>query len=176
MLSVSQYHGVIEKEYDSNVLIRSKEESRRYFIVKPNDLVVNVMWLHYRGLGVSSIEGIVSPDYHVYKIDSKIVDPQFLNYLVRSNLYLNEYPRYLRGIRPNSSRIREYSFMRLPLLLPPLFEQNKISEYLRNAESNIDSLIGKFQRQNQQLQEYRQVLTTTLVTGKIDVRQRMTIP
>ncbi len=165
-----RYYARKEKEKQHVDAGRSKEESQRYFIVEPNDLVVNVMWLHHSGLGVSSIEGIVSPDYHVYKINSKIIDPQFLNYLVRSDVYISEYAKHLRGIRPNSSRIPEHDFMRLPLLLPHLNEQIQISDFLNRENSKIDSLIEKIQSQNKQLQEYRQTLISTLVTGKVDLR------
>ncbi len=166
MLSVSQYVGIIEKEYDSEEQIRTKEESTKYFVVEPGNLVVNMMWLQYRGLGVSFIGGIASPDYKVYKINSQIIDPNFLNYLVRSDVYLNEYFKHLRGIRPNSSRIPNHEFMRLSLVIPPINEQTKIANYIEKESSKIFFLINKIQSQIKFFYEYRKSLILDFVTGK----------
>ena len=169
MLSVSQYLGIIEKKYESEELIRTKEESQRYFVVEPGDLVVNVMWLQYRGLGVSSKVGIVSPDYQVYKINSRIIQPDFLHHLVRSDMYLNEYPKHFRGIRPNSSRISQYDFMRLPLLLPPtLEEQKQIADFLNYKTKQIDDNISKSERLIECFKEERQALVNQVVTKGLD--------
>jgi len=169
MLSVSQYLGIIEKKYESEELIRTKEESQRYFVVEPGDLVVNVMWLQYRGLGVSSKTGIVSPDYQVYKINSRIVQPDFLHHLVRSDMYLNEYPKHFRGIRPNSSRISQYDFMRLPLLLPPTIrEQKQIADFLNYKTNQIDDNLVKSQTLVELLKEERQAIIDQAVTKGLD--------
>jgi len=171
MLSVSQFKGIIFKEYDSENLIRTKEESLRYLVVNKNDLVVNVMWLQFRGIGVSFIDGIVSPDYKVYEIDTDLFHPKLLHHLVRSEKYVKEYPRHLRGIRPNSSRIGTYDFLRLPLTIPSIKEQQQIVEYLDTKTQEIDTLIEKESNRIDLLKEYRQSLISNVVTGKIDVRQ-----
>jgi type I restriction enzyme, S subunit len=173
MLSVSQFFGIIEKQYESKELIKSEEETTRYLVVEPTDLVVNVMWLQYRGLGVSFIDGIVSPDYRVFKVDCNSVSPYFINYLVRSDLYVNEYPRHLRGIRPNSSRISCHDFLRLPFFIPPLQEQQQIVDHLDQKTKEIDTLIEKQNQRINLLKDYRQSLISEVVTGKIDVRNEV---
>ena len=168
MLSVSQYLGIIDKKYDFDSQIRTKEDSLRYFVVEKNDLVVNVMWLQFRGLAVSFIEGIVSPDYHVYSVNSSIILPQFLNYLVRSNVYLNEYPKHLRGIRPNSSRMPRYDFKRLPLILPPIIEQEKIVECLEESNNKISPVVSQLETQIKILNDFRGTIISLYTTGKIN--------
>jgi type I restriction enzyme, S subunit len=170
MLSVSQYLGIIEKEYDSEDSIPSKNDTLRYFVVEPNDLVVNVMWLQFRGLAVSNLDGIVSPDYAVFKTNTNIVFPKYLHYLLRSDIYLNEYPKHLQGIRPNSSRIKKYDFLRIPLILPPLDEQKDISKKLDDLDIVLDNLIIKIKSQMEFFKKYKQILVSQIILGKIDVR------
>jgi type I restriction enzyme, S subunit len=168
MLSVSQTLGIIEKKYDSEIQMRTQEESSTYRVVEPDDLVVNNMWIQYRGLGVSSINGIVSPAYYVYKINSEKISPNFLNFLVRSDLYANEYRRWLQGIRPNSLQISTYNFTRLPLVLPSRREQEQIYDFLQNVTIQIDELIAKSKSQITLLKEKRQATITQAVTKGLD--------
>jgi type I restriction enzyme, S subunit len=163
MLSVSQTLGIIEKEYGYESQIRTKEDSLDYLVVHPTNLVVNKMWIQYRGLGVSFIEGIVSPAYRIYKINSKIIEPKFLNYLVRSDIYLNEYPRHLKGIRPNSLEIIENVFVRLPLILPPLTEQQQITKYLD----------VKIQKINYEIKQNKNLIYLLNEKRKISINQVM---
>ncbi len=57
---------------------------------------------------------------------------------------------------------------RIPL--PPIEEQREIIEYLDNYRVEIDTLISKYQKQIELMQEYRTSLISQAVTGKIDVR------
>ena len=119
MLSVSELHGVIPKQYDSEEQKRTEEELENYRVVKPDQLVVNSMWLNHLGLGVSDYEGYVSPAYRVYDISDRVL-PRFAHHLLRSNLYLNIYLRYLYGIRPNSFQIKSCDWGSIPVVVPDI--------------------------------------------------------
>jgi type I restriction enzyme S subunit len=54
--------------------------------------------------------------------------------------------------------------------LPPKSEQKEILEFLKTETSTIDTLITKYQKQIDLMQEYRTALISQAVTGKIDVR------
>ncbi len=57
------------------------------------------------------------------------------------------------------------------ILLPPtLDEQQSIIDYIKSEVSIIDTLISKYQKQIDLMQEYRTSLISQAVTGKIDVR------
>jgi type I restriction enzyme, S subunit len=58
---------------------------------------------------------------------------------------------------------------RIPL--PPIDEQKEIIAYLDNYRIEMDSLISKYQKQIDLMQEYRTSLISQAVTGKIDVRE-----
>lgn len=53
---------------------------------------------------------------------------------------------------------------------PPLPEQAAIAAYLDKKTAKLDALVGKVEEAVERLQEYRTVLITAAVTGKIDVR------
>lgn len=58
------------------------------------------------------------------------------------------------------------------ILLPPSQEeQQSIIEFIQSETSTIDTLISKYQKQIDLMQEYRTSLISQAVTGKIDVRE-----
>ena len=58
------------------------------------------------------------------------------------------------------------------ILLPrSLTEQQAIIEFIKSETSTIDTLISKYQKQIDLMQEYRTSLISQAVTGKIDVRE-----
>ena len=71
MLSVSGYRGIEIKYYEHEEQKRSAKELCDYRVVRKGQLVVNTMWLNYAGLGVSDLEGYVSPAYRSYWISEK---------------------------------------------------------------------------------------------------------
>ena len=59
----------------------------------------------------------------------------------------------------------------LPILLPPLLEQIAIADYLDQKTVGIDQTVARTERQIELLREYRIVLISAVVTGKVDVRE-----
>lgn len=57
----------------------------------------------------------------------------------------------------------------IPVLVPPISEQKKITAYLDSATTRIDTLIAKTERSIELLREHRTALITAAVTGKIDL-------
>jgi len=58
----------------------------------------------------------------------------------------------------------------LPLLLPPPAEQNAIVDFLERETARLHPMVAKAETALERLREYRTVLITAAVTGKIDVR------
>ena len=145
MLSVSEYHGVIPREYEHEEQKRTEEELENYRVVRPGQLAVNSMWLNHLGLGVSDHIGHVSPAYNVYDLSYRL-DRRFAHHLMRSNYYLKIYLRYLYGIRPNSFQIKSNDWASIPIIVPDLPTQRAIADFLDRETVRIDSLIEKKQR------------------------------
>lgn len=142
MLSVSSYRGIEVKDYSHDSQRRTDEMVENYRVVRPGQLVVNTMWLNYGGLGMSSLDGHVSPAYRAYSVTHH-QSLRFLNYLLRSTAYIALYTKFLTGIRPNSLQMSRDDLMKVPVLLPPLAEQECIADYLDRETATIDALIEK---------------------------------
>jgi len=54
---------------------------------------------------------------------------------------------------------------------PPLNEQKEISNFIHNEIKKIEILISNIISETKKIQEYRQVLITSVITGKIDLRE-----
>lgn len=54
------------------------ETTEGYKICLRNDLVINTLWAWMGAMGVSPIEGIVSPAYNVY-IPARCLDPGYVD-------------------------------------------------------------------------------------------------
>jgi type I restriction enzyme, S subunit len=145
MLSVSEYHGVVPREYEDEDQKRTDEELENYRVVRPGQLAVNSMWLNHLGLGVSEHTGYVSPAYNVYDVSDRL-DYRFAHHLMRSNYYLKIYLRYLYGIRPNSFQIKSNDWASIPIIVPDLTTQRQIADFLDRETARIDLLIDKKQQ------------------------------
>ena len=145
MLSVSEYRGVVPRDYEHEDQKRTDEELENYRVVRPGQLAVNSMWLNHLGLGVSEHTGHVSPAYNVYDISERL-DRRFVHHLMRSNYYLKIYLRYLYGIRPNSFQIKSNDWASIPIIVPDLATQRQIADFLDRETARIDLLIEKKQR------------------------------
>ena len=59
----------------------------------------------------------------------------------------------------------------IPVVVPGLAEQRRISEFLDRETTKIDALLAKVHQAIDRLKELRTALITAAVTGKIDVRE-----
>tara|TARA_R110001606_G_scaffold117232_4_gene246633 strand:+ start:4086 stop:5456 length:1371 start_codon:yes stop_codon:yes gene_type:complete len=142
MLSVSEYRGVVPRDYENEQQRRSDDELTTYRVVRPGQLAVNTMWLNHLGLGVSDHLGHVSPAYAVYEISPRL-NGRFAHHLLRSQFYLKIYLRYLYGIRPNSHQIKTDDWNSIPIIVPPLDSQKEIADFLDRETARIDQLVEK---------------------------------
>ncbi|MBZ5733588.1 restriction endonuclease subunit S [Nocardioides sp. TRM66260-LWL] len=141
----------------------------RYFVARPNDLVVNPMWLIGGAIGVSDKRGAVSPDYRVFEI-ADVLDPWYLNAVLRSAPYFDQYRLYTRSNTTFDRRIKQNDLDNLPIPIPPMDEQRVIVAHINEQTTQIDALISKTQEHIALARERRSALITAAVTGQIDVR------
>ena len=168
MLSLSSYTGIQIKHYEYENTKRSKEESLTYFVVEPNQLVVNPMWQIQRGIGISYLHGIVSPGYRVYYIDLERLISQYLHYLMRSDGYVDEYNKHIRGLTTYDRSVKKEDFEKIGVLLPSKQEQTQIANFLDRKTGQIDELIRIKERRIELLHEQRTVLINQAVTKGLD--------
>jgi len=162
LLSVSHLTGVTPRS-EKNVNMFLAEDYSGSKRCQANDLVINTMWAWMGALGVSPVEGIVSPAYGVYRLYGEVY-PRFLDSLLRTPQYIAEYIRRSTGI--HSSRLRLYPdrFLDMPLLLPSIQEQKRIVDFLDRKTAEIDEAIAQKQRLTELLQEQKAILINQAVT------------
>lgn len=169
LLTVSHITGVTLRS-EKVVTMTEAESTEGYRVVRLNDLVINTLWGWMGALGVSSLNGIVSPAYGVYRPTIAGVDPTFMHHLYRSAPYVCEIGRRSTGIWSSRLRIYPKTFLDMPTILPPLDEQHAIGSRLADATRGMNTLISAATRAIALLQERRSALVSAAVTGRIDPR------
>ena len=106
---------------------------------------------------------------NIAKITPSIsVDGLFLTFL------LNSFYTYHQIIHFNTSdaqaNVLVRDLRRFMIPTPPLEEQKEIVKVIIDEFNKLNSLISKYQKQIDLMQEYRTALISQAVTGKIDVR------
>lgn len=170
-LSVFRDHGVVRRDDYENKNVLSDDLSN-YKLVNKGDLVLNKMKTWMGSLGVSEYRGIVSPAYYVLRPNFEFFSG-YLHHLLRSKIYIDQYGSVSKGVRPGQWDLSFDEFKSLKVILPPVDEQKDIYNRLtRELEfnsqlSNLESKKVKF------LEEYRQSLISSVVTGKVRVNEDM---
>jgi type I restriction enzyme, S subunit len=175
LLSVTINEGVIKRtDYIKEGEHTSRSESLiGYRLVSKSNLVNNIMKMGFRCLGISQFNGIVSPAYSVFDLQIDRVNPSFLNYLLRTDLYVSEYKKRSKGIQESRMRLYDDYFLDLFSIVPPLPEQNQVSNYLDRKTQKIDNLIEKTERKIKLLKEQRSSLINQCVTKGLDPNVEM---
>lgn len=163
LLSVYRDHGVIEKSSRQDNKNRESEDLSGYQLVVNGDLVTNKMKAWQGSIAVSSLRGIVSPAYYVYrKLHTE--NDAYLHHLFRSTPYITGYQSASKGIRVGQWDLEADKFRLFPVLIPPINEQEAIVAHLGQVTTRIDALIAKKTRFIELLCEKRQALITHSVT------------
>jgi type I restriction enzyme S subunit len=107
---------------------------------------------------------------HVFAIRPKGLSSEWLNEITGSN-YAQFYFMTRSKQSTNLASISSTNIMELPVVLPPILEQQKILAIVNDLKTKFDSLTIKAQRGIELAQERRTALISAAVTGKIDVRE-----
>lgn len=168
VLSVYREYGVVPKDSrDDNHNVTSSDTSNYKYVTK-GDLVINKMKAWQGSLAVSEYTGIVSPAYYVYHFKNAALDKKYFHYLIR-NCYRDEFRRLSTGIRDGQWDLQAYDFENTSILVPPLKEQQQITNFLDKKCKYISNLIAEKRKQLNLLKEYKNSLIYEYVTGKKQV-------
>lgn len=158
MLSVSHITGVTPRSQKKVSMFQS-ETNINQKLCMPGDIVINTMWAWMSALGVSNFSGIVSPSYGVYRpINVGNFNTYYLDHLLRIAEYRSEYVSRSTGI--HSSRLRLYpdKFLSMPIICPPMGEQEVISIFLQAKNNLVRKFIHNKRRLIDLLSERRGLL------------------
>ena len=90
------------------------------------------------------------------------INPYYLRYIIQSSeVYFNKF-----STQTTLMYVNKKTFAELPVLCPPIDEQNQIIDFIKHEVSGINLAISKAQQEITAIKEYREALITDLVTGK----------
>lgn len=102
------------------------------------------------------------------RLKKKVLPELVLNQLQASYIKNKMAVESVVAAQPNISMENIGNFQ---IFLPPMDEQNELLNFIKDEANNFDTLISKYQKQIDLMQEYRTSLISQAVTGKIDVRE-----
>jgi type I restriction enzyme S subunit len=172
ILEVSIHTGVKVREFSDEHVEQQAEDPGTYKRTLTGDLAFNKMRMWQGAVGVTPVDGLVSPDYQVCRPRTG-VHARYFEQLFRTSFYMTEINRYSHGIVKDRNRLYWDQFKEMPSLLPPSDEQVCIIEHIDAISARIGGLIAKVREAIERLQEYRTALISAAVTGKIDVRREV---
>lgn len=141
-----------------------------YQIVKVGDFAMNHMDLLTGGIGISKYEGVTSPDYRVFVLKHKEMNPYYFLYVFE--MYYRNKIFYAFGqgaANIGRWRLPAQNFNSIRITVPTIKEQNEIVSYLDAKCSHIDCLISIKQQKIEKLNQYKKSLIYEYVTGKKEV-------
>lgn len=167
LLTVSHLTGVtLRSEKDVNMF--EAETTEGYKICLSGDLVINTLWAWMGAMGVSRVNGIVSPAYNVYQPEARL-EPGYVDALVRLPVFAQEVTRYSKGVWSSRLRLYPEGFFEVVLPVPPLSEQGRIVAHIAKETRKLDELRVANERTIELLKERRAALIAAAVTGQLDV-------
>ena len=176
LLSVSIVGGV-SRWADKGEVEAKSDSLGKYKRVLRNDLVLNRMRAFQGGIGVSRWDGITSPDYAVLAAQDGLL-PEFAELLIKSERFLFEIRRRLRGIGGESSsqvrtpRISVTELVRIPVSLPSGTKQREVLDEWKTFSRYVAAETSDAERAITLAHERRAALISATVTGQIDVTQK----
>jgi type I restriction enzyme, S subunit len=169
LLTVSHLTGVTRRaEKEVNMFLA--EDKAGYKRCYPGDLAVNTLWAWMGAMGVSPLEGIVSPDYHVYVSKGDLL-PEYVELLCRSKPFVAEVSRWSKGVWSSRLRLYPENFFEMRLPVPPESEQHAIVHEVRRVQSRTSDLAENLCRSIELAKERRAALITAAVTGQIPLEE-----
>jgi type I restriction enzyme S subunit len=153
----------------SDVAKTSDGENRK--LVKKNDFVINSRSDRKGSSGIAPRDGSVSLINIV--LEPHDIDPQFIQNLLKSYYFKEEFFRNGKGIHWDLWTTRWDQLKNINIPIPSHKEQKLISRYLDKKTSQIDSLISKIVKKIELLKEQRISLIDKYVTKGLNPNVEM---
>ena len=167
LLTVSHITGVTPRA-EKEVFMFEAETTEGYKLCHEGDLVINTLWAWMGAMGVSPVDGIVSPAYNVYEPGARL-DRGFVDSMVRIPIFAQEVTRYSKGVWSSRLRLYPEGLFEVLFPVPPLDEQRAIAAYIAAETAKIDALRAATERSIALLKERRAALIAATITGRLGV-------
>jgi len=162
-LGLVPHNDVSEKTTRSEELIGYKKCSTR-------EIVINRMRASSGLVAIAPQDGLVSPDYAVFKV-SEDAYPEYFTLLFKTSLLQTVFRTASKGLGTGSSgflRLYSEDFLGFWLPAPPKQDQEAIVAHIERETGKLDALRSATERTVALLKERRAALIAAAVTGQID--------
>lgn len=155
-------------------LVLSTEEERKNFSVKEGDVFFTRTSETAEEIGFSSvcektIENATFAGFLIrFRPNPGVLNKGFSKYFFRSDIHRWYFVNKMNIVTRAS--LSQDILMSMPVVLPPLSDQQAIADYLDRKTKQIDDCIAATEQRIEDLQKYRTSLIYEAVTGQIDVR------
>ncbi len=170
VLSVTQ-NGIRIKDISKNEGQMAMNYSG-YQFVYPEDFVMNHMDLLTGYVDSSSVFGVTSPDYRVFQlINSEKCMKEYVLFIFQLCYKRKIFYGLGQGAAAQGRwRLPKDNFYNFTFPLPPLNEQQKIVTEINSNVIGIEKALNAITVELEYIMEYKTVLISSVVTGKVDVR------
>ena len=149
VLSMTMHDGIVLQADRFKKAIASKDQST-YKVVKPGQLVVGFPIdegvLYVQGY---DHEGIMSPAYNVWNVDTKQVDTRYLELALHSPQSMSFYKEKMRGTTARRRSLPAATLVELDIPVPERCEQVKVANTMLGIRANITDLKSLLERLNE---------------------------
>ncbi|MDE0027762.1 MAG: hypothetical protein OXP69_25390 [Spirochaetaceae bacterium] len=166
--------GVRVREFEKSGRKQTMSNRGYYKRAVKGDIAYNMMRMWQGAVGVTPVNGLVSPAYVVAKALPGN-DPRYFGSLFRTSAYMVEVDKYSRGIVKDRNRLCWEDFKQMPSPCPPPDEQVLVADAIDRNAVIIGEAIQQVERQIDVVREYGTRLIADVVTGKLDVRSAVTV-
>lgn len=164
LLSITSDEGVIDRG-DVGRKDTSNADKAKYLRICPNDIGYNTMRMWQGVSGLSDKEGLVSPAYTVL-IPQDGVDSLFASYLFKLPELVHIFYRYSQGLVSDTWNLKYSHFSKIAWKIPPIEEQLKIAQTLKDTDRKIEAL----RKGLYLLKQEKKALMQQLLTGRRRVK------
>ncbi len=166
LLSLTRAYGIVPQAEASGRLA-SAEDLSKYKVCRPGDLVMNRMQAWSGMFGLSSREGLVSPDYSVFRAITES-SVKYFEYLFKTPALVTQFAQRSKGIGSGFNRLYTPDFGAVPVVVPPLADQIAIVRFLDHVDRRIARYIAARQRLIALVEEQKRALARQAINDGLD--------
>lgn len=163
LLSLTRAKGIIPQS-EASSRIAGAEDLSKYKVCRQGDLVMNRMQAWSGMFAVSSVTGLVSPDYSVFQ-SVGTGETAYFEYLFKTPFLVDQFAQRSKGIGSGFNRLYTPDFGAIHVCVPSPAEQTAIVRYIHHADGRIRRFIAAKRKLITVLNEQKQGIVQHAITG-----------
>ena len=172
LLSLLKDVGIVPYSEKGNIGNTAKTDFSQYKVARKGDLVINSMNVIIGSLGITPMDGYISPAYYAFA-PREGVNTRYYNYILSLRRAQQNIRRFSKGIMEIRLKISANDFLSIQYPVPPKDEQEAMVAYLDEQTAQIDNAIAREQKMIDLLEERKQIIIQHAVTKGLNPNAKM---